>query len=484
MDTRKWNLWVTVVAASGCSPVAADLDESEGGSTGGPTDTGDTAETAGADRDESEDGDDGDPDTGDTDTGPAPPECVTDDDCNDRFSGMLYTCENNECVMYCYDPYDYYADDGCGAKLCGGHEDCDHLDACGIADGDPGVCGSLAAPPECDPEQTPVLTLLPETPPGFGDVLSLSLVDSYDSPSHDLVVGREAGGARLHDGTDLSQWVALPVPEESAVLDATAADFNGDGEQDIALALQPTGVRVLLADGVGGFTPLADEALDAVAATQVLGIGFADGTAADLVFATPTAVTVRFNDGAGGFGGPLVLTNAPNGPVVASAPDGAPISLLGASDAVVVEWFGGSDADAMPEANRFAEVLVTGWTPLAAETGASRTILAHQSYEPANWTIFVTESGGVEQEALGLGHRVTHSGVGDLDGDGQDDFVLGRSGRVSVLRVGAGDGIECVAEVLSDGFEFDTMTVGDLDGDGRAELVTASGAGVSVFGVR
>jgi len=71
------------------------------------------------------------------------------------------------------------------------------------------------------------------------------------------------------------------------------------------------------------------------------------------------------------------------------------------------------------------------------------------------------------------------AGVGDVDGDGFDDFAAGSDGALRVYSgVTGGLVLTIPAPAAGDVFGFDTSSPGDANGDGRADVVTAGiGAG-------
>ena len=72
--------------------------------------------------------------------------------------------------------------------------------------------------------------------------------------------------------------------------------------------------------------------------------------------------------------------------------------------------------------------------------------------------------------------------VGDINGDGKPDIVVGSNyfAQVSVL-LGNGNGTFQALQTFAASYATDSVAVGDLNGDGKSDLVLASPNGISVL---
>ena len=255
------------------------------------------------------------------------------------------------------------------------------------------------------------------------------------------------------------RWEAASYPPLAyGYGDVAAADFDGDGHQDLALAAHLGGLTALRGDGRGNFTPAGaglplrgpdDPGFSsrAIAATDWDGDGRPDLVA---IADAPRRLTAPMAPAAG------MQVHLFRGGRWERAPGPAPADDPIFGDAVAL---GDIDGDGRPEA--LAASRLVGFTKLL------RVRDGHHG-----WASRPVD--GLRPEA-----RVTAVALGDLDGDGRGELVLGylaaeggvwRAG-IDVLR-STGGGWERHAVAADEGRNaVAALATGDLDADGTLDLV-------------
>ena len=138
----------------------------------------------------------------------------------------------------------------------------------------------------------------------------LAVADSAES----LYGNGEPGGVTLllgnGDGTFRSQATTYPVVGMSFGEAMVAADFNGDGRSDLAVATS-FGVSLLLSNGDGSFKP---SSIDAVGYMQSLVVGDFNGDGhADLAGLNAAGLSVLLGNGDGTFAPAVEVCGGPGG---------------------------------------------------------------------------------------------------------------------------------------------------------------------------
>ena len=282
---------------------------------------------------------------------------------------------------------------------------------------------------------------------GNSTILSVDAGDVNGDAVVDIVVGTASGepvqvflGAGLRDSCMCQrdfQTTPISIPDTGANEGVALGDFNNNGTLDLVVANgagQPD--TVWLNDGAGNFTQSA--ALDPSNGRDVAVADLNDDGNLDFAVAANTPNPVYFGDGNGGFSAPTLLGNE--------------ISL-----GVAVGRFDNN--------NRMDLVF--------ANVGADSEI----------WTKDASGNGFSSSDAVALGDAAS-VGVGDFNGDGFDDIVLGRvptdvndvpSNPVLINNGNATFG--GAREEL--GFSpTNDVLIGDVNTDGLPDLVFVSASGV------
>ena len=217
------------------------------------------------------------------------------------------------------------------------------------------------------------------------------------------------------------------------------ADFNGDGNQDLAVVTQNdlnNQLSVLLGQGNGNFDPATNlNTGTGVAGSISVGDFNNDGNPDVVIGSRGSGVFLVLNNGAGGFNLPAQTIPVSS---VRVDPDAGAVGDFngdGNQDLVV-----GSDSG---NVNDIAVLLGNGDGSFGS---------------PSNFTV-----GGGPEVA-----------VGDFDGDGNLDIAAANNdNNVSVL-LGSGDGNFIEDGEFNVGSNPSSITVGDFNGDGKLDIATAN----------
>ena len=272
---------------------------------------------------------------------------------------------------------------------------------------------------------------------GNADLVATNL---YGDPSVEWFKGN--GDGTFATGAGIAQF----GPASAASFAATA-DFNGDGNPDLAVASANGSVLVSLGDGHGGFAPTTSTSV--AGSPEYLAVGDFNGDGIpDVVVAGATvqggstgAVSVLTGNGDGTFKTPTTPLIGLNALVVATGD----FNLDGNLDAVVVAQ-GSVGNNNVPG----SVVILLG--------SAAGTLTA----QPA-MTVGTTPADPL------------FVAVGDVNGDGKPDLVVeyedfNYGSNVQVF-LGKGDGTFQALTPMAVAFGTGTLVINDFNGDGRPDLV-------------
>jgi uncharacterized protein (TIGR03437 family) len=300
-----------------------------------------------------------------------------------------------------------------------------------------------------------------------------------------------------------------PISLGAAYTHLTVADFNGDGNLDIA-AVGGYGIEIFLGDGQGGFSLAPTSPIDLAAlglfGANTIGVGdFNHDNKLDLVIAIQTetqgvlvgGVAIFFGNGSGNFapasGNPLYSAPAARELAVAdfNMDGNLDIAITTAETDQVVVLLGDGSGGLLPDSKGpFPTGLLPNTIVHGDFNGDGNVDLAVANLQAGSLTILLGDGTGgfVREPDINIGYAAVPRwlSAADIDGDGILDLALANGGSsVSNLMIFLGDGkggFEAAASGAIDdpGTPFG-LTVGDFNGDGRLDVATANNDNGSAF---
>ena len=306
---------------------------------------------------------------------------------------------------------------------------------------------------------------------------------SYDSSTVTVLLGDGNGGFSTASGA--------PVAVGSRPISVAVADFNGDGQLDLATAnYGDNSVTVLLGDGNGGFSPAPGAPFpvgthpESVVAADFNGDGHADLATANTISNT---VTVLLGDGSGGFspapGSSVAVGSFPISVAAADFNGDSRIDLTTANlDGNNVTVLLGNGSGSFSPAS--GSPVAVGNHPIAVAAadfnGDRRIDLATANIYSNNVTVLLGNGSGGFSPAAGspvaVGNGPESVAVADFDGDGRPDLAIANagSGNVTVLLGDGSGGFSPAGPPVAVGSVPESVAVADFNGDGRPDLATAN----------
>ncbi len=254
-------------------------------------------------------------------------------------------------------------------------------------------------------------------------------------------------------------------------------DFNGDGNQDLAVPNSNTGsVSVLLGNGAGSFGGAVSFNVGSIPNSVAVGDFNGDGNQ-DLaaVNSNSDTVSVLLGNGAGAFAAAANFSVGEN-PVSIAVGDfngdgNQDVATANGGATNNVSVLLGNGAGSFAAAVGFA----VGITPLSVVVGDfdgdGDQDLATANNNSGNISVLLGNGDGTFAAAANFAVPFPSSlAIGDFDGDGDQDLAVANDASSISVLIGNGNGSFGAATAFAAGDQPSSVAVGDFNGDGKQDL--------------
>ena len=263
-------------------------------------------------------------------------------------------------------------------------------------------------------------------------------------------------------------------------------DLNGDGKRDLVVATDSSRVAVLLGNGDGSFGPRSYYATGPRSQYVALADLNADGKL-DLVETIVNGVAVLLGNGDGTFAS---ATDYASGSVANTVAiddlngDGKLDLVIANANGNLSVLLGNGDGTFGPRSD-YPVAVNCNFVAIADLNADGRPDLVATDSQNAGAIVVLGNGDGTFGDGTvytggecSFGYPERSVAIGDLNGDGHPDVLLGNANNTMSVLLGNGDGT--FGDPVDYGFtDYSPVVIGDLNGDGRLDVV-AAGAQVGV----
>jgi hypothetical protein len=285
----------------------------------------------------------------------------------------------------------------------------------------------------------------------------------------------------------------LPTPRLWA-----AADFNGDGFQDLAVGGVDANGRIMIF--YGSLVGLANSPGNNISTAPLIALHARDVNndgRPDLILADANQVTVRLNDGAGGFTSAGSFSSNVGAVGVGDLTgDGNPDVVVASRTQSIINVYRGQGNGAFVFHSFQTSPGALGGTAVLADVNGDGkldvivggTFMGASSGSSAIRTFFNNGTGGLDfptsAPTVAAPNGIDCFRVADFNGDGRADLAYGLYSAVGLYTL-LGNGVTTADGGFTNGGPsyttsvgvIDDLVVGDLNGDGAPDLVAMAGSG-------